>query len=103
MTAAPKNPPPQNTERLERIRTLLKQRFSPVVLEVADESHRHAGHAGARGGAGHFKLTIVSEAFADQPNLKRHRMIYAALGDMMPQDIHALAIEARTPAESQLS
>ncbi|MGN6512001.1 MAG: BolA family protein [Lysobacteraceae bacterium] len=83
------------------MRALLAQAFAPAALEVVDDSHRHAGHAGARDGRGHFGVDIVSEAFAGMAPLARHRAIYAALGGMMATDIHALAIRARTPAEAQ--
>ena len=81
-------------ERLERIRILLQEAFHPAVLEVTDDSHRHAGHAGARDGRGHFSVKIVSGAFAGKPPLARHRAVYAALGSLMETDIHALAIQA---------
>lgn len=90
----------QNTARLARIRELLEPRFQPEALEIVDESHRHVGHAGARSGAGHFRLRIVAGEFAGLPQLKRHRLIYAALGALMPDEIHALAIEALAPEES---
>ncbi|MFN3702007.1 BolA family protein [Thermomonas sp.] len=92
--------PRLNPERVERIRTLLAQALTPVSLEVHDDSHRHAGHAGARGGQGHFRVDIVSAAFAGKPLLARHRLIYAALGEMMQTDIHALAIRAKAPGEA---
>ncbi len=92
--------PQLNPERVERIRTLLVQALAPVSLEVHDDSHRHAGHAGARGGQGHFRVDIVSAAFAGKPLLARHRLIYAALGEMMQTDIHALAIRAKAPGEA---
>lgn len=92
--------PQLNPERVERIRTLLAQALAPVSLEVHDDSHRHAGHAGARGGQGHFRVDIVSAAFAGKPLLARHRLIYAALGEMMQTDIHALAIRAKAPGEA---
>ncbi len=81
-------------ERVERIRMLLQEAFHPAVLEVTDDSHRHAGHAGARDGRGHFSVKIVSGAFAGKPPLARHRAVYAALGSLMETDIHALAIQA---------
>ncbi len=81
-------------ERVERIRILLQEAFHPAVLEVTDDSHRHAGHAGARDGRGHFSVKIVSGAFAGKPPLARHRAVYAALGSLMETDIHALAIQA---------
>jgi BolA family transcriptional regulator, general stress-responsive regulator len=71
--------------------------LQPENLEIADESHRHAGHEGAKGGGGHFQLTIVSKLFSGQSRVTRHRMVYEALGDMLQREIHALAIEALTP------
>ncbi len=69
------------------------------MLEIIDESDQHIGHAGARDGRGHFRVRIVSSTFADQPALARHRAVYAALGDLMTTDIHALAIDASASAE----
>lgn len=86
--------------RLERIQAALQAAFAPRRLEVEDDSHRHAGHAGARDGRGHFNVLIVSEMFAGMAPLARHRAVYAALGDMMQTDIHALSIKASTPAEA---
>jgi BolA family transcriptional regulator, general stress-responsive regulator len=74
--------------------------LAPLQIEVIDESHLHAGHAGARSGGGHYRLSIVSAAFDGKNTVSRHRLIYDALGDMMRQDIHALAIQARTPEEN---
>ena len=91
--------PRLNPQRVERIRALLTEALAPQSLDVADDSHKHAGHAGARGGQGHFSVDIVSAAFAGKLPLARHRMVYAALGSMMQDDIHALAIRARTPDE----
>lgn len=89
--------------RVERIRDCLAQAFAPVELAVEDESHLHAGHAGAATGRGHFRVRIVSEAFAGQSPVARHRQVYTALGEMMQTDIHALAISARTPGEATVS
>jgi len=76
--------------------------LDPVDLELVDESARHAGHAGARpGGNTHWRLTIVSPRFAGQPTLARHRMVYRALGELMHNPIHALAITARSPEETK--
>lgn len=86
--------------RVERIRAALEATLRPQSLEVIDDSHEHAGHEGARDGRGHFTVRIVSEAFAGKPPLARHRAVYAALGEMMETDVHALAIEARSPAEA---
>ncbi|MDG6349082.1 BolA family transcriptional regulator [Luteimonas sp. 8-5] len=81
------------------MRALLEQAFAPERLEIRDDSHRHAGHAGARDGHGHFTLEIRSAAFAGMAPLARHRAVYAALGAMMQDDIHALAIRASAPNE----
>ena len=85
--------------RIERIREALAA-LQPVTLEVVDDSHKHAGHEGARDGRGHFTVRIVSPVFAGKAPLARHRAIYAALGEMMQTDIHALAIEAKAPGEA---
>ncbi len=75
--------------------------LAPLRLELIDESAQHAGHAGAApGGSTHWRLSIVSAAFAGQPTLARHRMVYQALGELMQHPIHALAISARAPGES---
>ena len=95
--------PRLNPQRVERIRALLADALQPLSLEVVDDSHKHAGHAGARGGQGHFSVDIVSAAFAGKLPLARHRMVYAALGGLMQSDIHALAIRARTPEEAGVS
>jgi len=75
--------------------------LQPEHLELEDESERHRGHAGYRDGGGtHWRLTIVSRAFAGQPTVTRHRMVYQALGELMQHPIHALAIQARAPEET---
>jgi BolA protein len=88
-----------NAERITRMRAALAS-LHPGALEISDDSHRHVGHEGARDGRGHFSVDIVSEEFAGMAPLARHRRVYAALGDMMQTDIHALQIRARTPAEA---
>lgn len=85
-------------QRPDAIRAAL-QVLEPTELDLVDESHRHAGHAGARDGRGHFALRITSAAFAGLAPLARHRRVYAALGDLMHTDIHALSIDARAPGE----
>ena len=75
-------------------RARLDAAFAPTALEISDEGHKHAGHAGE--GKGHFHVRIVSTAFAGQLPLKRHRMIYAALEGLMDNGIHALSIDAKT-------
>ena len=67
------------------------------ILEIIDESHKHAGHAGARDGGGHYVLNIVSAQFAGNNTVARHRMIYSALGELMKREIHALTIQAHAP------
>jgi len=88
------------SERVEKIRECLIRALAPHELAIEDESHRHAGHAGARDGRGHFRVRIVAAEFAGMPPLARHRRVYAALGEMMQTDIHALAIDARAPGET---
>jgi len=85
--------------RVETIRSRLVAALAPDALDIEDESHRHAGHAGARDGRGHFRVRIVSAAFEGRNAIARHRAVYAALGDLMQTDIHALTIDARTPEE----
>lgn len=78
---------------------LLRERLAalkPETLNIEDESHRHAGHAGARDG-GHFRVDIVASVFSGKNTLARHRLVYDAAGDLMQGRIHALAINARTP------
>jgi BolA family transcriptional regulator, general stress-responsive regulator len=87
------------SDRLARIRAALET-LSPQQLDLIDESHKHAGHEGARDGRGHFRVHIVSPQFAGKAPLARHRLVYAAVGDLMNTDIHALAIEARAPDET---
>jgi len=80
----------------ERLATL-----DPMLVELEDESERHRGHAGyVEGGGTHWRLTIVARAFAGEPTVARHRMVYQALGDLMQHPIHALAIQARTPDDA---
>ena len=89
-----------NAARIERMRALLLEQLRPQRLELRDDSHHHVGHAGARDGRGHFSVEVVSDAFAGKAALARHRLVYAALGDMMQTDIHALSIRAQTPQEA---
>jgi BolA protein len=85
------------TSRAQRLRERLERRFAPTQLSVEDESHLHAGHAGAAGGQSHFRIRIVSEAFRGISPVARHRLVYAAVDDLLKSDIHALAIEALPP------
>ena len=73
--------------------------LDPVRIEVIDDSARHAGHAGARSGGGHYILTIVSPRFAGLRTMERHRLVYDALGPLMKREIHALGITALAPEE----
>jgi BolA protein len=84
-------------DRRERIQEILEGAFSPVEILVKDQSHLHAGHAGARDGRGHFEVRIVADAFAGKSRIQRHRMVFEALGDMMQTDIHALSVHAIVP------
>jgi BolA family transcriptional regulator, general stress-responsive regulator len=86
--------------RLERLADRLNRAFEPERLDVVDDSHHHAGHAGAADGRGHFSVLLVSSRFAGLGSLKRHRMVYEAVGDMMTTDIHALSIQAIAPGEA---
>lgn len=88
-------------QRVDAIRAAIESALMPVSLEIEDESHKHAGHAGARDGRGHFRVDVVSDAFAGMTPIARHRAVYAAVGDLMTTDIHALVIRARTPSEAQ--
>jgi len=89
-----------NAARVEAIRERLQRSLSPQELDIVDESHKHVGHAGARDGRGHFRLRIVAAAFAGLPLIRRHQLVYAALADLMQSDIHALAMETRSPHET---
>jgi len=85
--------------RIERLESRLRAALQPVDLQVTDDSHLHAGHAGAAGGHGHFTVHLVSERFSGLPVVRRHRLVYEAVGDMMTTDIHALSIQALAPGE----
>jgi BolA family transcriptional regulator, general stress-responsive regulator len=89
---------PATDTREQRLRLCLEIRFAPSQLLITDESHLHAGHAGAAGGHGHFRIRIVAEAFRGVAPVARHRLVYAAVDDLMRTDIHALTIEALPPA-----
>jgi BolA protein len=85
--------------RIEAIREKLQAQLAPLELQVIDESHKHAGHEGARDGRGHFAVRIVSTAFEGVNLLARHRLVYDALGTLMQSDIHALSLKAQAPSE----
>lgn len=86
-------------DRIEQIKAGLAP-LEPVTVEISDDSHLHAGHAGA-GGGGHYRLTIVSPQFVGKSPLERHRMVYSALHELMLDGIHALNIRAYSPDEVQ--
>ncbi len=87
------------SDRQQHIADCLSAAFSPDDLLIKDQSHLHAGHAGAKDGKGHFDVRIVSNAFAGKSLIQRHRLVYDALGDLMETEIHALKIQAKTPDE----
>ncbi len=91
--------PTNSLTRVERLESRLRAALQPTVLQVIDDSHLHAGHAGAAGGHGHFTVHLVSERFSGLPVVRRHRLVYEAVGDMMTTDIHALSIQALAPGE----
>ena len=82
-----------------QIEAALRDALAPTRIEVQDDSHRHAGHAGAREGR-HYTVRIVSARFAGLSRVARHRLVYDSLHDLIPRGIHALAIDARAPGES---
>ena len=85
------------------IETKLKQALSPLRLEVEDESHRHAGHAGApEGGQSHYRIVVVSQAFAGKSRIERQRMVYAILADELAAGVHALAMTTLEPGEDRV-
>ena len=85
--------------RIARMRGALAA-LDPLELEIVDESHLHAGHAGAASGHGHFRVRLVSNRFTGLAPLARHRAVYDALGTMLQTDIHALTLETLSPAEA---
>jgi BolA protein len=88
-----------NADRVGMLRARLTAALEPTALEIIDESAKHAGHAGAARGGGHFIVRIVSPAFEGKTPMQRHRMIYDAVGNLMHTEIHALSIQAKTPQE----
>ena len=86
-------------DRAERLEQRLRAALDPIEIEIIDDSHLHAGHAGAADGRGHFSVSVVSERFAKLPVVRRHRLVYEAVGDLMTTDIHALSIRALAPGE----
>lgn len=89
-----------NPSRAERIRATLCAALATDAIELIDDSHLHAGHAGARDGRGHFRVRVVAEKFAGLRAIERHRLVYRSLGAMMQTEIHALNVTALTPEEA---
>lgn len=91
-----------NQEQISMFEADLKKALTVQRLVIEDESHLHAGHAGAASGGGHFKVSIVAPEFQGLTALARHRAVYAALNRHIPKEIHALTISALTPEEAGL-
>jgi BolA protein len=89
-----------SAERFRQVETLLLEALQPASLKLKDQSHLHAGHAGAEDGKSHFAVAIISEHFAGLSRIQRHRLVFNALGQLMETDIHALKIRAQTPQEA---
>lgn len=86
----------------EPVVDLLRERLAalePVLVEIEDESHRHAGHPGAASGGGHYRLRMISPRFAGLPRLARHRLVYDALDGLMKREVHALFLTLLAPGE----
>lgn len=79
-------------DRIKLIQDRLQNAFSPLHLEVIDDSHKHVGHAGSKGGAGHYTVVIAADCFAQQSRIEAHRHVYQVLNDLIPEQIHALQI-----------
>jgi len=88
-----------SADRIAEIEKRLTATFSPSRLQVKDQSHLHAGHAGAQDGRGHFDVLVVADSFVGRSRLQRHRDVYDCLGDLLQSDIHALRIKAYSPEE----
>lgn len=88
------------SNRSERLRMRLQEALSATSIEIVDDSHKHAGHAGARDGRGHFSVRVVADCFRGLRPVARHRLIYDAAGDLLETDIHALSIQALSPEET---
>ena len=80
-------------ERKQELESRINQALNPTKLEIIDESHKHVGHAGAAGGASHFFVSIAADELNNLSHVQQHRKIYQAVGDMIPEEIHALRIE----------
>ena len=87
--------------RLKLIKTVLTENFSPLNLEIIDESDAHIGHAGAKSGKGHFKISIISKDFLGKTLIQRQKLVYNALKNLMETDIHALSMSTLAPGEEK--
>ncbi len=83
----------------DRIEARLREALAPAHLEILDDGAKHAGHAGAAGGGGHFSVVIVAGAFRGHSAIERHRAVYQALGDLLEREVHALALQTFDPEE----
>ena len=95
-SARPAAPEPSTVPK--QLRAALERALAPRSLEIVDDSARHAGHAGAAAG-GHFRVTVVADAFCGRTQLERHRLVYEAVAPLMQHGVHALNIVARAPDE----
>lgn len=86
-------------DRVEAIQERLTNQLQPTELNIVDESHLHAGHPGAASGAGHFAVSIITDKFNGKSLIERHRLVYLAVDDLMPSEIHALSIKAISSEE----
>ncbi len=89
--------------RPQRIHELLATGLGTEQIDIVDESHLHAGHAGAASGGGHYRIRVVSDRFEGVNKVGRHRLVYDCLREMMQKDIHALAMTLLTPAEADVA
>lgn len=87
-----------SVDRIAAIRQKLADAFAPSELNIIDDTHQHAGHASAKGG-GHYRVKLISAAFTGKSTVQRHRMVYAALDELMHSEIHAVSIQALTPSD----
>lgn len=85
--------------RIDEIRSRIAGALDAEHVEVQDDSEQHRGHAGASGGAGHYTVIVVAEKFSGLDRIARHRAVYAAVGDMIPSQVHALVVRAHSPDE----
>jgi BolA protein len=88
-------------DRVAALRAALERALQPADIEIVDESALHAGHPGARGGGGHYRLRVVADCFAGRSRVERHRLVYDALRDFMQRDVHALAMTLLAPDETR--